>query len=145
MEGGGNALPRRVKVVADPTRESAGALQYTLSHAVLEQDELIILNVENPCSWRNTLSTFLRWPSQSASSATVATFLEGGAGDHMDFLEEMICACNVAQPKVRVRVEKVPMLQGREKAATILFQSMALGVYVLVIGQRRSLSSSILG
>lgn len=145
MEGGGNALPRRVMVVADPTRESAGALQYSLSHAVLEQDELILLHVENPCSWRSTLSTFLIWPSQSASSTTVATFLEGGTADHVDFLEEMICACNVSQPKVRVRVEKVPMLPGREKAATILFQSMALGVDVLVIGQRRSLSSSILG
>ncbi|EXC27688.1 hypothetical protein L484_009712 [Morus notabilis] len=144
MEVGGHALSRRVMVVADPTRESAGALQYALSHAVVEQDELILLHVENPSSWRNTFSTFLRRPSHSATSTAAATFLEGGAGDHVDFLEEMRWACKLAQPRVRVRVERVAM-EGKEKATTILFQSMAFGVDVLVIGQRRSLSSSLLG
>lgn len=139
-------MPRRVMVVADPTRESAGALQYALSHAVVEKDELILLHVENPGSWRNTFSTFLRRPSHSASStaAVAASFLEGGAADHVDFLEEMRSACKHAQPRVRVRVERVAT-EGKEKATTILFQSMALRVDVLVIGQRRSLSSSLLG
>lgn len=142
MEGQ-NAPPRRVMVVADPTRESAGALQYALSHAVLEQDELILLHVENPSSWRNTLSMFLRRPNLPASSTSSATFLEDSPGE-VDFLEEMRYACKVAQPKLRVRVERLPM-EGKEKAAIILSQSKALGVDILVIGQRRSLSSAILG
>lgn len=141
MEGG-NAPPRRVMVVADPTRESAGALQYALSHAVLEEDELILLHVENPGSWRNTFSTLLRRPNLPAIS-TSSTGLEGSSGE-VDFLEEMRYACKLAQPKVFVRLERIPM-EGKEKAATILSQSKALGVDILVIGQRRSLSSAILG
>ncbi|PON40277.1 Universal stress protein [Parasponia andersonii] len=141
MEGG-NMPTRRVMVVADPTRESAGALQYALSHAVLEEDELILLHVENPGSWRNTFSTFLRRPNLPASSNS-STFMEGSLGE-VDFLEEMRYACKLAQPKIRVRVERLPM-EGKEKAATILSQSKALGIDILVIGQRRSLSSAILG
>ncbi|CAB4292465.1 unnamed protein product [Prunus armeniaca] len=139
MEGG---CRRRVMVVADPTQESAGALQYALSKAILENDELILFNVENPNSWRNTLTTFLRRPSRSSGSA--AASIEGSLG-HADFLEEMKNACKLAKPKVRVRVEKVALIEGKEKASIILDHSKALAVDVLIIGQRRSLSTIILG
>lgn len=132
-------------VVADPTRESAGALQYALSHAVLEEDELILLHVENPGSWRNTFSMFLKWPNLpvSAISAASTAGMEGGSGE-VDFLQEMRYACKLALPKMRVRVERLP-IEGKEKASTILSQAKALGVDILVVGQRRSFSSAILG
>ncbi|CAL0306500.1 unnamed protein product [Lupinus luteus] len=145
---------RKVMVVADPTRESAGALQYALSHAVLEQDELILLHVENPNSWRNTISTFLKMPS--IGSSTTASLDLGGGGaaataattttgeGEVDFIEEMKNACRVSQPKMRVRVLRVEM-DGKDKASTILLHSNHEGVDVIVIGQKRSLSSALLG
>jgi len=55
---------RRVMVVADPTRESAAALQYALGHAIIEKDELILIHVTSPCPKKGTfsshLSTFFR-------------------------------------------------------------------------------------
>ncbi|KAK7359145.1 hypothetical protein VNO77_01092 [Canavalia gladiata] len=146
-----NAQPRKIMVVADPTRESAGALQYALSHAVLEQDELILLHIENPSSWRNTISMFLKMPSLG-SSTTASIDLGGGGGGPstgdgegaIDFLEEMKHACRVSQPKVRVRAFRVEM-DGKDRASNILSQTKTLGIDVLVIGQKRSLSSALLG
>lgn len=138
---------RKVMVIADPTRESAGALQYALCHAVLEQDELILLHVENPTSWRNTITTFLKMPSLG-SSTTASIDMGGGGGavdgEGIDFLEEMKHACRVSQPKMRVRVLKVEM-DAKDRANTILSHSIAQGVDVVVIGQKRSLSSTLLG
>lgn len=143
---------RKVMVVADPTRESAGALQYALAHAVIEQDELILLHVENPSSWRNTISTFLKMPSLG-SSTTASLDLGGGGGggaaaapdgEGLDFLEEMKHACSVSQPKMKVRVVKVEM-DGRDKASIVLSQSKTHGVDVVVIGQKRNITSAILG
>ncbi|OIW00539.1 hypothetical protein TanjilG_24269 [Lupinus angustifolius] len=140
---------RKVMVVADPTRESASALQYALSHAVLEQDELILLHVDNPSSWRNTISTFLKMPSLG-SSTTASLDLGGGAtapatGEgEVDFLEEMKHACRVSQPKMRLRVLRVDM-DDKDRASTILLHSKKEGVDVIVIGQKRTFSSALLG
>lgn len=139
MQGG--TSPRKVMVVAEPTRESAVALQYALSHAVLEQDELILLHVENPNSWRNTFSMFLRRPSVGFSSTVGSS--DGGGGD-VDFLEEMKHVCKAAQPKLPVSVERVEM-EGKDKAGVILFRSIILRIDLIVIGQRRSFSTAILG
>ncbi|KAG6664614.1 hypothetical protein CIPAW_02G105800, partial [Carya illinoinensis] len=114
---------------------------YALSHAVFEQDELILLHVGNPNSWRYTFSTFLRKPSISSCSHT--TCADGSNGGEVDFLEEMKHACKITQPTLHVRVERVEM-EGKDKAGVILFQSMALGVDLMVVGQRRSLSTAIL-
>jgi len=140
---------RKVMVVADPTRESAGALHYALSHAVLEQDELILLHVENPSSWRNTISTFLKMPSLGSSTTASLDLGGGGAAaptgeGEVDFLEEMKHACRVAKPKMRARVLRVDM-DGKERASTILIHSKNEGVDVIVIGQKRNLSSALLG
>ncbi|EOY06221.1 hypothetical protein QUC31_016395 [Theobroma cacao] len=133
---------RKVMVVADPTPHSAAALQYALSHAMLEQDELILFHVENPNSWKNTFSTFLRKPSfSSASTAPSAT---EGASTDIDFLDQMKRACEIAQPNIPVRIEKTDM-DGKDKATVILSKCKALGIDLLIIGQRRSLSSAILG
>ncbi|KAM1519579.1 hypothetical protein TB2_022052 [Malus domestica] len=140
MDYGRNASPRRIMVVADPTQESAGALQYALSKAVLENDELILFHIENPNSWRYTITTFLKRPRGCSTTASA----EGSLGN-TEFLEEMKNACKLAKPKVRVRVEKVALMEGKDKASIILDQSKVLGVNVLVIGQRRSLSTVILG
>ncbi|KAI3995770.1 hypothetical protein MKX01_007249 [Papaver californicum] len=155
-----SSLPRKIMVVADPTRESAGALQWVLSHAILEHDELILLHVANASSWRNTLTTFLkRSPSTTATSEGGSERGErgggggGGGGDKeqreqkerdLEFLAEMKNACELAQPKVKVKTERVEM-EGREKAFTVLMQSKLLSIDLLVVGQRRHLSSAILG
>lgn len=139
---------RKIMVVVDPTRESASALQYALAHAVLEQDELILLHVENPNTWRNTISTFLKMPS--LGSTTTASLDLGGGGAAadgegvVDFLEEMKHACRASQPKVRVRALRVEM-DCKDRATTILSQSKTQGVDVIVIGQKRSISSALLG
>ena len=152
---------RRIMVIADPTRESAAALQYALSHAVLEQDELILVHVENNGgSWKNAFSSFLRLPSSSSSSNTsgsspgAANFnpstansasslaSEIGQGEG-NFLEQMRRICEVAQPKVPVHTECITM-EGI-KAAAILLHGEKLGVDVIIIGQRRTISSSLLG
>ncbi|CAJ1938406.1 unnamed protein product [Sphenostylis stenocarpa] len=141
------AEARKVMVVADPTRESAGALQYALSHAVVEQDELILLHVENPSTWRNTISTFLKMPSLGSSTTASLDLGGGGAaadGEGIDFLEEMKHACRASQPKMKVRAVRVEM-DGKDRASTILSLSKSYGVDVIVIGQKRSISSAILG
>ncbi|KAG5236416.1 Universal stress protein [Salix suchowensis] len=107
------ARSRKVMVVADPSRESAGALQYALSHVVVENDELILLHVE--------------------------------IGDG-DFLEAMRQVCQIAQPKIPVRLERTPLMEEtKDKANTILSKSNLLSVDLLIIGQRRGFSTAILG
>ncbi|XP_021290953.1 uncharacterized protein LOC110421641 [Herrania umbratica] len=133
---------RKVMVVADPTPHSAAALQYALSHAMLEQDELILFHVENPNSWKNTFSTFLRKPSFSSTST--APSVPEGASTDIDFLDQMKRACEIAQPNIPVRIEKTD-IDGKDKATVILSKCKALGIDLLIIGQRRSLSSAILG
>ncbi|KAL1204631.1 hypothetical protein V5N11_010735 [Cardamine amara subsp. amara] len=150
---------RKIMVIADPTRESAAALQYALSHTVLEQDELILVHVENNGgSWKNAFSSFLRLPSSISSSssgsgsspassntnatavAALASEISQGEGN---FLEQMKRICEIAQPKVRVHTECIGM-EG-VKASAILLHGDKLGVDVIIIGQRRTISSSLLG
>ncbi|KAI3469872.1 hypothetical protein Pfo_026535 [Paulownia fortunei] len=145
MEGG----TRKVMVVADPTRESAGALQYALSHAVVENDTLILFHVENPNAWKNPFGSFFKKPNagggatSNSSSSTVAA--EGGGGGEVDFLDAMKQACMTAQPKVKVVVVKAEMADGKDKASVILAQSAAYKIDLLIIGHKRSLSNAILG
>uniref|UniRef100_A0A5B6ZEV4 UspA domain-containing protein n=1 Tax=Davidia involucrata TaxID=16924 RepID=A0A5B6ZEV4_DAVIN len=142
--GGGTAPARKVMVVADPTRESATALEYALSHAVLEHDTLILLHVENPNTWRNAFSFFKRPSPAATSSPCSSSATDGGGGGGLDFLEAMMEACETAHPKQRVHVERVEM-DGKDKAAAILHHSTVHAVDILVIGQRKSLSNAILG
>ncbi|PIN01810.1 hypothetical protein CDL12_25681 [Handroanthus impetiginosus] len=147
MEGRSVAA-RKVMVVADPTHESAGALQFALSHAVVENDTLIIFHVGNHNAWTNPFGVFFRKPNaNSGSGATTSTSLaaEGGAGRVVDFLDTMKQACMAAQPKMKVVVEKAELVDGKDKAAVILAQSTAHKIDLLIVGQRRSLSNAILG
>ncbi|KAG2322884.1 hypothetical protein Bca4012_058353 [Brassica carinata] len=151
---------RKIMVIADPTRESAAALQYALSHAVLEQDELILVHVENNGgSWKNAFSSFLRLPSSSSSSSTSGSSPGANANANIanaasslaseigqgegNFLEQMKRICEIAQPKVRVHTECITM--DGIKATAILLHGDKLGVEVIIIGQRRTISSSLLG
>ncbi|KAL3577975.1 hypothetical protein D5086_019479 [Populus alba] len=74
-------------VVADPSRESAGALQYALSHVVVENDELILLHVESSYSWWNTFS-FRKIYSLPPGPMPNSSEGGGGVGEG-DFLEAM--------------------------------------------------------
>ncbi|KAK6145901.1 hypothetical protein DH2020_019770 [Rehmannia glutinosa] len=153
MEGG-SAAARKVMVVADPSRDSAGALQYALAHAVHENDTLVLLHVENPNAWKNPFSALFKNPMSPGSAragggggcytSSVAAE-EGGGGGEVEFLDEMKRTCSAAKPKLKVMVEKAEMAEGREKASVILGHSAASKVDLLIIGQRRSLSNSILG
>ncbi|KAJ4955820.1 hypothetical protein NE237_012603 [Protea cynaroides] len=131
-------------VVAEPTRESAGALQWALSHSLLEKDELFLLHVEQPHTWRNTLSTLFRGPSPPVFAPTNPSLMEGISNGDIDFLDLMKHACEVAQPKVQVKIERVE-IDGKDKASTILMKSRMFSIDILVIGQRRSLSNALLG
>ncbi|CAI9118017.1 OLC1v1019516C1 [Oldenlandia corymbosa var. corymbosa] len=157
---GGTLPARKVMVVADPSRESAAALQYALSHAVVENDTLILLHVENPnhSTWRIPFSAIFRRPSNgsvAASPKNASTSIEGvigaggtnaGAGGEgtIDFLEAMKHACVIAYPNLKVQTENVGM-DGKDKGSVILAQSTAHGVELLIVGQRTSLSNAILG
>ncbi|KAJ6420947.1 hypothetical protein OIU84_028349 [Salix udensis] len=69
----------------------------------------------------------------------------GGVGDG-DFLEAMRQVCQIAQPKIPVRLERTPLMEEtKDKANTILSKSNLLSVDLLIIGQRRGFSTAILG
>ncbi|GAV62204.1 LOW QUALITY PROTEIN: hypothetical protein CFOL_v3_05728, partial [Cephalotus follicularis] len=70
MEGG-TTPGRKVVVVGEPTSESAAALQYALSHTLVEDNKLTLIHVENPSSWRNTFF-FLRRPILSSISFPIS-------------------------------------------------------------------------
>ncbi|CAN1242734.1 hypothetical protein LINPERPRIM_LOCUS5439 [Linum perenne] len=137
---------RKVMVVVDPSREAAGALQYALSHVVTEKDELILVHVETQNSWKNTLTfSFLR--RSGISIPTVNNNEVGGGmnGDgEVDFLEAMKHLCEAAKPRLKVKVERLQM-GAKDKASVILFKSTAMAVDHLIIGQKKSLSSVLLG
>lgn len=147
---GGNEGKRMVMVVAEPTRESAAALQYAISHAIMETDELILIQVGNASSWKSTFSTFLK-RSTSAAAGAAAVAIDGdhghssrGGGD-WDHLQAMKLACTFALPKLRVRVERVTMGSKEDKAITILRYCKLFSVDLLIVGQRRNLSNILVG
>ncbi|XP_042409992.1 uncharacterized protein LOC121999367 [Zingiber officinale] len=138
---------RRVMVVADPSREASGALEWALYHAVAEHDELLLLHLEPPgestpprrsASAPSTFTLFLRRPP-SLVSAGVSEHDSGGGGTKAGpvFLEAMRAKCEAAQPTVKVQIERVEM-EGMGKATKILERAQLHCVDLLVIGQRRS-------
>ncbi|KAJ8753804.1 hypothetical protein K2173_000058 [Erythroxylum novogranatense] len=157
--GTGSPPPaRKVMVVADPSRESAGAFQYALSNVVLENDELILFHAANPNSWRNTFS-FLKRPSvysygymmsNTATANSSAIVFDGVGcvgivgGGEVDFLEVMKQVCEIVHPELHVRVERTH-LEAKDKAKAILDKTKSIGVDLLIVGQRRSLSNVLLG
>lgn len=129
---------KKVMVVADPGRESAGALDWAISHVLLDNDELVLLRVEhNNVLKRHALSAFLRKPNLAAVTAALVAMEGGGGGGEDDYLEEMKTRCEKAKPKVRVQIKKVEM-ENKERASAILSQTKLFSVDVLVVGQRRS-------
>ncbi|KAG2255537.1 hypothetical protein Bca52824_074831 [Brassica carinata] len=141
---------RKIMVIADPTRESAAALQHAFSHA--EQDELILIHVENNGGlWKTSISSSSSTSGSSpgaananANTANTAASLasEIGQGEG-NFLEQKKRICEISQPKVRVHTECITM-EGI-KAAAILLHGYKLGVDVIIIGQRMTISASLLG
>ncbi|KAF3328108.1 Universal stress protein family [Carex littledalei] len=126
-------------VVADPGRETTSALEWALSHGILENDEVILLHVEASAavgfrrgSSSSSFSSFLRRPS------TGTTEVEGrGIGGEYEFLATMKAMCQARQPTVRVNIETIEM-EERDKATTILAEANRRKVDMIVIGQRRS-------
>lgn len=163
--GGGSSSPtRKVMVVVDTNRESAAALQYALSYALLENDQLILLYIDNPNSWKNPFGAIFKkqtsTSSHSSSSAASLSFpaledsgggggsgggVGGGGGEQADIVEAMKKACKIAQPNLEIIVERVEIVDGKDKASVILSESTKHGIELLVIGQKRSFSNAILG
>ncbi|KAK9668092.1 hypothetical protein RND81_13G034700 [Saponaria officinalis] len=145
------AAKRRIMVVADPTRESAGALQYTLSHAMQDKDELVLVHVMNPNAKKPmTFRSLFRKNSDPNvdSATTLAAMVEGnvggGDGRDPDFLEIMKRACEAAHSNSKVWIEKVE--QGSmDKGVAIMYKCKLLCIDLLVVGQRRHLSAVLLG
>lgn len=138
-------------IIADPTPHSASALQYALSHAVVDHDKVILVHVVNSlAAWKNPFVGLLRKsnlsvPANTPSYINPNDWLAGinFFGDE-DFLEQMRRACEIAKPKIKVRTERIEM-GNKDKANTILHKSTCLGADVIIIGQKRSISSAILG
>lgn len=141
---------RKVMVVADQSRESAGALQYALSHAIMENDTLILLHIENPNPWKKPFGALFKNPMSPApariggiGSYSSPSAVEGG---EVDFLDGMKRACAAAKPKLKVVVEKAEVAEGKDKASIIVSHSDSGNVDLLIIGQKRTtLSKSLLG
>ncbi|XP_062204957.1 autophagy-related protein 9 [Phragmites australis] len=153
--GAAPAKPRLVMIVADPGRESTAAMEWALSHAVVEGDDILFLHVNMPHP-NSGAAGGGAGPSRTGSGGSVgsplAALLGGGGGggsgagaDAGDFMEAMRTACKARHPRARVRAVRVePATEGREaKAQTILAESQRRGVELLVIGHRRV--SSFLG
>ncbi|XXG61791.1 hypothetical protein AAC387_Pa05g0313 [Persea americana] len=132
---------KKVMVVAEPGRESAGALDWAISHALVEHDELILLQMEQSSILkRSALSAFLRRPSLAAVTAAMVAMEEavggGGGGGENQYLEEMKKKCEKAKPKVRVQIARAEV-EGKDRASAIISQTKLFSVDVLVVGQRR--------
>ncbi|AQK65196.1 uncharacterized LOC100277504 [Zea mays] len=149
--GAAPGTPRLVMVVVDPVRESTAALEWALSHAIVEGDDILLLHVNMPYPHNGAAGR--SGPSRSSSGGStgspIAALLGGGGGggsgagaDPADFMEEMCAACKARYPRARVNAERVePATEGREaKAQTILAESQRRGVELLVIGLRRASS-----
>ncbi|KAG6393063.1 hypothetical protein SASPL_147293 [Salvia splendens] len=150
-----SAAARRVMVVADGSREAAGALQYALSHAVVDNDTLILLHVEHAAPppknsfgglFKNPISPAVPRLGGPTSSGEGSVGRSGGGGGEVEFLDGMRRACAAAKPMVKVAVEKAEVPEGKDKGAVIVAHSAASNVELLIIGQKRSaFSKSILG
>ncbi|KAL3634438.1 hypothetical protein CASFOL_021492 [Castilleja foliolosa] len=145
MEGG-SVEARKVMVVADPSRESSGALQYALAHAIQDGDTLVLLHVENPGAWKNPFGALFKYPaSPGRGGGQISSAAAEGERD-VDFIDGMKRVCSAAKPKLKVEVEKAETAEGRDKASMILAHSEACKIDLLIIGQRRTtLSNSLLG
>ncbi|KAJ1295296.1 hypothetical protein BS78_01G212900 [Paspalum vaginatum] len=137
------AKPRLVMIIADPGRESTAAMEWALSHAIIEGDDILLLHVKMPHPHNGVVG-----PSRSSSGGSTGSpiaALLGGAADAGEFMEAMRASCTARFPRARVHGERVePATEGREaKAQTILAESQRRGVELLVIGHRRV--SSFLG
>uniref|UniRef100_N1QWK6 UspA domain-containing protein n=1 Tax=Aegilops tauschii TaxID=37682 RepID=N1QWK6_AEGTA len=117
---GTTSKKRLVMIIADPGRESTAAMDWALSHAVVEGDDILLLHARS-------------------SGSQLAVFLGGGGSADGEFMETMRAACKARHPRARVHAERVePATEGREaKAQTILAESQRRGVELLVIGHHR--------
>ncbi|CAM0956926.1 unnamed protein product [Alopecurus aequalis] len=143
---GTTSKKRLVMIIADPGRESTAAMEWALSHAIVEGDDILLLHVNMPPSGAPGGAPPSRTGSGgSASSSSLGVFLGGGGSADGEFMESMRAACKARHPRARVHAERVePATEGREaKAQTILAESQRRGVELLVIAQRRF--SSFLG
>ncbi|XP_049386985.1 uncharacterized protein LOC125851248 [Solanum stenotomum] len=97
MADGKNST-KKIMVVADPTRESASALQYALSHAVAENDTLILLHVGNPNAWRNLLGALIKKPSPNSSTSTSTSTSPSDSSPFSTFFRKSLTNITSPQP-----------------------------------------------
>ncbi|KAK3157716.1 hypothetical protein QOZ80_2AG0126970 [Eleusine coracana subsp. coracana] len=141
--GSSNNKPRLVMIIADPGRESTAAMEWALSHAVVEGDDILLLHVNMPNPHNGAAAGPSRSGSGGSSGSPIAVFLGAAGSDASsssgEFMEAMRAACRARYPRARVHAERVePATEGREaKAQTILAESQRRGVELLVIGHRR--------
>lgn len=111
-------------VVSDPTNESINALQYTLSHAMHENDDVILMHVTHSKK-AMSIKSFFRRRNSDPGLTDISNFDAANEGRHCggDFLDVMKKACKAAYPNSRVRVEKVEQAKGAWIVRVLLFCS----------------------
>lgn len=147
--GGRSRTPsRKVMVVVDmtyPNRESATALQYALSHVVLENDTLVLLFVGkkpfNAIMCKNQTST----SSDGTGSGEGEHPDDEDDDDDHDFIEHVKKVCHICKPRLEIVTQKMEIRDGEDKGSVILSESRRHGIELLIIGQKRSISNAILG
>ncbi|KAJ4777547.1 Adenine nucleotide alpha hydrolases-like superfamily protein [Rhynchospora pubera] len=134
-----SAGKRCVMLVADPGRETISALEWALSHAFVENDEVILLHVE-PATGAG-----LRRGTSSSSfgflkrTSTGTGEVDGKVVDgEYEFLATMKAMCQARHPTVPVNIETVEMDERVDKATMILAEANRRNVDMIIIGQRRS-------
>ncbi|GJN20794.1 hypothetical protein PR202_gb08215 [Eleusine coracana subsp. coracana] len=122
-------------IIADPGRESTAAMEWALSHAVVEGDDILLLHVNMPNTHNGAAAGPSRSGSGGSSGSPIAVFLGAAGGSDAssssgEFMEAMRAACRTRYPRARVHAERVePATEGGEaKAQTILAESQRRGV-----------------
>lgn len=110
-----SATGNRIMVVADPSFEAKGALQWALSHTVQNDDTIILVHVTKP-------------------------FIQGEGSNRVlnpkgyEFLDSMKSMCETKRPGARV---EVLLLVGKQKGPIIVEEAGKQEASLLVLGQRK--------
>ncbi|KAE8691954.1 nucleolar protein 14-like [Hibiscus syriacus] len=112
---GEEASGRKIMIVVDSSIEAKGALQWTLSHTVVQcQDTLVLLHVAKPS----------KQVSNDEKRGTRSC-------EPVSSLKNM---CKQKRPEVEV---EVAVVEGKEKGPAVVEEAKRQGVALLVLGQKK--------
>ncbi|GMH01804.1 hypothetical protein Nepgr_003643 [Nepenthes gracilis] len=109
---------RKVMVVVDGSAQAKAAMQWALSHAVQNQDIIVLLHAAK--------LTAKQVAGEESSKNMVPRVYE--------LLHSMKTMCQSQRPEVNV---EIALVQGKEKGPAIVEEARRQGVALLVLGQRK--------